>query len=328
MTIRRSRRSAIQELAFAVAGLSLAGCIPHRPRRVRRIGFLIGTAPSLIVAFEEELGRLADARGGTIAVEKRIARANTSDLTVHAAELAAMDLELIVAGALPWALAVRSENPAMPMVIATCPGMVTNGFADSLERPGRHYTGIDELPPEVTARRLEFLKAAAPKITRVALLATTPGRGGHETQVADAQRRADSLGISVKAYRATTLRELEAALVAIADDKMDGLLNFQGGLSLANRQLIVETARMNRWPAIYQSEFFVETGGLMSWAPNQEEQFREAARYVLQILQGARPGDLPVRYPERYYLTINRQAAQQIGLELPLSVLAQAHRVI
>jgi ABC-type uncharacterized transport system substrate-binding protein len=110
-----------------------------------------------------------------------------------AAELAQMDLALIVAAALPFALAVRKANPSMPMVIATCPGMVSNGFAQTLDRPGGIYTGMDELPPGVTARRLSLLKTAAPAVTRVALLSTTPGRGGHEAQVADAEAAAPAL---------------------------------------------------------------------------------------------------------------------------------------
>ncbi|HUQ30715.1 MAG TPA: ABC transporter substrate binding protein, partial [Pyrinomonadaceae bacterium] len=190
------------------------------------------------------------------------------------------------------------------------------------------YTGLDELPPGVTAKRLRLLKAAAPKVSRVALLSTTPGRGGHEAQLADAEQAARSLHLTVKSYRATSLAELEAALAAIVHDGMEGLANFQGGLSLANRQFIVGFAAQNRLPAVYQSEFFVEAGGLMAWAPNQEEQYREAARYVDKILKGAKPGDLPVRYPGRYYLAINKSAAQSMGLVLPPGLVGRADKLL
>ncbi len=239
-----------------------------------------------------------------------------------------MNLDLIVAGALVHALEVRKNNPAMPMVIATCPGMVSNGFAKSLKRPGGIYTGIDELPPGVTAKRLRLLKTAAPMVSRVGLLSTTPGHGGHEAQLADAEQAAKWLRLTVKPYRATTLSELEAGLASIVSDRMDGLLNFQGGLSLANRELIVDSAAKNRLPAIYQSAFFTEAGGLMAWAPDQEGQYREAARYVDKILKGASPGDLPVRYPGRYYLTINKSAARGLGLDLPPALLAKADQVL
>lgn len=319
-----------------VSRLGLFGCAlpltafaqPARPRRVGRIGFLSGAVPSLITAFEEELRGLGYVSGKNLVIEKRISRPNTSDTAVHAAELTRMDLDLIVAAALPQALEVRKNNPAMPMVIATCPGMVSNGFARSLKHPGGIYTGIDELPPGVTAKRLRLLKTVAPRVSRVALLSTTPGRGGHETQLADAEGAAKSLRLMVKPYRATSLKELETALAAIVNDGMDGLANFQGGLSLANRQLIVDFAAKNRLPAVYQSAFFAEAGGLMAWAPDQEGQYREAARYVDKILKGANPGDLPARYPGRYYLTINRSAAQGLGLALPPALAAKADRVL
>lgn len=320
-----ARRSFISRLGLFCCTLPL-GTLGQEVRqsRVRRIGFLIGSAPSLIKAFEEELQRLGYVDGKNLVIEKRVSRANTADLVGQAAELARMDLDLVLAAALPQALEMRKANPSMPMVIATCPGMVSNGFARTLKRPGGIYTGMDELPPGVTAKRLRLLKTAAPRVSRVALISTTPGVGGHEMQLADAENVAGSLRLTVKPYRATSLKELETALAAIVNDGMDGLANFQGGLSLANRQLIVDFAAKNRLPAIYQSAFFVEAGGLMSWAPNQEEQYREAARYVNRILRGTKPGDLPVHYPSRYYLKINKRVATDLGLILPPALVRQA----
>lgn len=323
---RYSRRSFATRLGLFCCALPVTAIAQQE--RVRRIGFLSGAVPTLIKAFEDELRRLGWADGDNLIIERRVSRPNSSDLAVQAAELAGMDLELILAAALPQALEIRKNNPAMPMVIATCPGMVSNGFAKTLKRPGGHYTGMDELPPGVTAKRLKLLKTAAPSVSRVALLSTTPGIGGHETQLADAVEAAKSLGLTVKPYRASSLNELETALAAIVNDGMDGLANFQGGLSLANRQLIVDFAAKHRLPAVYQAAFFVEAGGLMAWAPDQEEQYRQAARYVNRILKGTKPGDLPIHYPSRYYLIINKSAAQRISLVLPPSLMAQADRVL
>ena len=322
-----TRRSFIKTIGIIGGALSLKTSAQQISTQ-RRIGFLIGSAPTLIAAFEQELLRLGYESGKNIVIEKRISRSNTTDLFEQVAELSAMDLELIVAAALPQALEVRKSNPKMPMVIATCPGMVSNGFAKSLKRPGGIYTGLDELPPGVTEKRLRLLKTIAPKVARIALLSTTPGQGGHETQLAEAEKAAKSLRISVKAYRAKSLSELKTALDSVLEDGMDGLANFQGGLSLANRQLIVDFTAKNRLPAVYQSEFFVETGGLMAWAPDQEEQFREAARYVNQILKGSKPGDLPIRYPKPYYLAINKSAAEKLNLNLPRSLVARAKRIL
>jgi putative ABC transport system substrate-binding protein len=325
-----SRRDFVRNLTLiGCASPLLTSCARMtRPPRVRRIGYLNGSNPQQLAAFKEELRSLGYIEGENIVIETRLSRPNSSDLLAQAPELAHMDLELILAGALPQALEVRKANPAMPMVIGTCPGMISNGFAQSLEHPGGNVTGMDELPPGVTAKRLTLLKTAAPKISSVALLSTTPGRGGHEMQLADAEQAAAPLNIRVKAYRAASLDELQNALAAIADDGMDGLLNFQGAVSLGNRQLIVDFAAEHRLPAIYQATLFAEDGGLMSWAPDLNDQYRTAARYVDKILRGANPGDLPIKHPPKYYLTINSSAAKKIGLTLPPALLAQATRVL
>jgi putative tryptophan/tyrosine transport system substrate-binding protein len=297
-------------------------------QRVPRIGFMSGAEPSLISSFEDEIRALGYVPGKNLHVEMRIARINTNDTAVHAAELSAMDLDFVVVAALPQALAMRQANPKMPMVIITCPGMVSNGFAESFERPGGIYTGLDELPPGVTRKRLQLLKRAAPSISRVALLSTTPGRGGHERQVADAEQTARDLDFSVKVYRASSLSAITTALDAMRSDRMNGLLNFQGGLSLANRQVIVDFAAAHRLAAVYQSLFFVESGGLMAWAPDQREQYRIAARMTDQIIKGKKPGDIPVQHPERYYLHLNRRAAAAIGETLPDDLIAEADKVL
>jgi putative ABC transport system substrate-binding protein len=331
MVNSRGRRAFIRDVVLLSGALPLARRWPGKTTsgRVTRIGYLTGEGyPELLAVFRSELRGLGFEEGENVAIEIRLARPNTADTVTMAAELAGMDLALIVATALPQALEVRKANPAMPMVIGTCPGMVSNGFAQSLEHPGSIYTGMDELPPGVTAQRLRLLKSAAPSVTRVALLSTTPGRGGHETQVADAETVASSLGVDVRPYRAMSLTELRRALDQMAVDGMNGMLNFQGGLSLSNRQLIVEFMAEKRIPAIYQATLFADAGGLIAWAPDLPEQFREAARFVAAILNGAKPGDLPIRQTTRYFLTINAAAARRIGLALPQSLLAQATRVL
>jgi putative ABC transport system substrate-binding protein len=295
--------------------------------RVPRIGFLIGSGfPTLVAAFRDELRKLGYAEGDNLILEMRLSRPNTNDTEAQVAELVAMDMDLIVAAALPQALAIRRLNTRVPVVVGTGPGLVGNGLADSVEKPGRRTTGMDELPAGLTARRMTLLMTGVPKISRVALLSTTPGRGGHELQVADAERAANTLGISTRSYRASNLTQIEAALTAIAADRMDGLLSFQGGLSLVNRQLIVDFAATHRLPAMYQSRHFVEAGGLMALAPDQDEQFRVAARYADKILKGADAGDLPIQHPGRYFLTVN--AATAATFNLAADFLATADAVV
>lgn len=278
--------------------------------------------------FIEELKKLGYREGENLKIELRLARPNTTDVAAMAAELAGMDLTLIVAAALPIALEIRKNNPKMPMVLATCPGMVSNGFAKSLEHPDGIYTGMDELPQGVTAKRLQLLKAAVPTATRIALLSATPGVGGHEVQLAEAETTAATLSVKVKPYRVTSLKELEKALADLVSDGMNGMVVFQGALTLANRKLLVDFAAQNRIPAIYQQSIFAEVGGLMAWAPDLEQQFRETAHFVEKILNGAKPGDLPVKHPDKYYLTLNKTAASKIGLNFSKELSAEATKII
>jgi len=308
-----SRRSAVLGLAAIAARSTAQTTAAKAPPR---IGFITGAGfPELEQAFTDELRRQGLVEGRDVVVVRRFTRANSDDGRIMGRELANSDLALVVPSALPLALVIREANPRMPMVIGTCPGMVANGFAQSMEHPGGIYTGIDELPPGVTARRLALLKSVAPAVTRVALLSTTPGPVAHDIQLADARRAAAELKIETKPYRASSLEEIESALDAMRADGMNGLQNFQGGLSLANRQLIVDYAAAHRLPAVYQARAFVAAGGLMAWAPDQSEQLRIAARMAAQILRGTRPGDIPVVYPPRYALLLNPRAARELGLE-------------
>lgn len=313
--------------SFSIRLAALGCAIPILPfangqsARVRRIGLALGDDPEGGgAAFRKTLRELGYIEGQNLVIEARSGNA--------AADLVRMDLELVVVQALPMALTARAANPAMPLVIVTGPGLVSNGFAKTIEHPGGNATGIDELPPGVTARRLELLKEAAPAVSRVALLSTTPGRGGHEMQLADAQNAAANLGVTVRPYRATSLAELEHALGVIAAESMNGLLNFQGGLSFINRQLIVDFAASYHIPAIYQATIFASAGGLMTWAPDLVDQHRNAARYVDQVLKGANPGDLPIRYPSRYYLTLNKTAARNLGLTFSSALVSRADRIL
>jgi putative ABC transport system substrate-binding protein len=317
-----SRRRFIKTLATASVVFPLLGRPP-------RIGFLIRAGyTDLVDTFTGELARLGHVEGETIEIEKRFSRSDLSDLPGQAAELVRLGVTVILASSLSQALAVRRMRRDMPMVIATCAGMVSNGFARSIEHPGGYATGIDELPPGLTAKRLTLLKTAAPDLSRIGLLSTSEGIGGYEMQLADARRAAQDLGVRVKPYPAASAGEIERALAAMVQDGMQGLVNFQGGLSLFNRSIIVEFMRLHRMPAIFQATLFAEAGGLMAWAPDLVWQYREAAHYVDKILRGAKPGDLPVQYPPKYYLTINAAAARELGRTLPGALLAQADRVL
>ena len=320
-------RRAFSRSATASAAMLMAGCAHHSVRRTARIGFMIGEGfPTLVGAFRSELRRLGYIEGQNLLLESRFGRG--ADTARQALELAQLDLDVIVAGALPQALALKALAVSTPVVIATAPGIVANGLAQSMQRPGGNFTGMDELPPGLTATRLRLLMTASPQVRKVALLSTTPGVVSHAIQLADAEGEAARIGIAVKAYRVSSPAELEPALAAIEADSMRGLLNFQGGLSLTVRDLIIDFAKRRRLPAIYQSKLFVDSGGLMALSPDQEEQYRMAARNADRVIRGTKPGDIPILYPPRYFLSINLKAAAEIGFHVPETLLKRADIVV
>ena len=297
-----------------------------RPRRgPPRIGLMMRAGyPEFVAAFTDELARLGHVDGRTVIIEKRLAKPDLSDMPAQAEELGRMDLKLIVVSSSPWAWAVAKANPAMPVVIVTTAAMVESGFAKSLEHPGGNFTGGEELPPGLTGKRMGLLKQAAPNVSRIGLLAAASEDADYRIQLDDARATATWLGVTVKPYPAPSPTAIEDALTTMVADGMNGLVNFQSGFSLAHRKFIVDFAARHRLPAIYQATRFVDAGGLMAWSPDQDEQFRQAARYAEKVLRGAKVGDLPISYPPRYFLTINLAAAKALNLLIPGDLLRQA----
>lgn len=332
---RQSRRTFMT--AFAAAAAVSVGV--HRTaagwQRVRRIGLLLGDDAAAGDAFEEELARLGYG-GDRIQIDKRVLGGGRSGLQTIA-DLARSNSDLLIVAALPIALEVRRLNQTVPLVVVTGPALSCTFGLESCPAPAlaqktatvprdRRVTGIDELPPGVTSKRLSLLKTAFPRVRRIALLSTTPGIGGHEIQLADAEQEARRLDVTVRAYRAASVAQLEEAFTRIVADGNEGLANFQGGLSFVNRGLIIAFAAKHGLPAIYQATAFPESGGLMAWAPDLRDQFRQAADYAARILGGASPEDLPIRHPSKYYFVVNAAAAKAFGM--PPDVLAQADRVV
>lgn len=334
---RQSRRTFIAAAAAAAAASIGVPTTTFGWQGVRRIGLLLGDDAAAGEAFAEELARLGYG-GDRVQIDTRILGGGRGGASTIA-EMARANVDLLVVAALPIALEVRRINQRVPLVVVTgpalscnfgiapCPAGVLTQRAEPVPRD-TNVTGIDELPPGVTAKRLTLLKTAFPRLRRIALLSTTPGIGGHEIQLADAEQAARSLDVTVRAYRATTVEQLKETFTRIAADGNEGLLNFQGGLSFVNRALIIAFAAKQGLPAIYQARAFPESGGLMAWAPDLRDQFRQAADYAARILGGASPGELPIRHPSKYDLVVNASTANGLSVRIAPEVLSQADRVV
>jgi putative ABC transport system substrate-binding protein len=203
---------------------------------------------------------------------------------------------------------------------------VAQGFVDSLARPGGNITGLTNLAPELSGKRLELVKETLPKIERVAVL-WDPEGPGPAVAFKETQAVAPSLGLQLQSLQVRSPNDLEGALKA-AVARSGALIVLQSFLTNAHRRRIVDLALTHRLPGMYTQMEYVEVGGLMSYAPSYTDIYRRAATYVDKILKGIKPADLPVEQPTKFEFFVNLKTAKQIGLTIPPNVLARADKVI
>ncbi len=204
---------------------------------------------------------------------------------------------------------------------------VGNGFVASLARPGGNITGLSTLAPEISGKQLELLKEVVPRLSRVAVLAssTTPGNAQvlKETELA-----ARGLAVQLQYLEVRDPKDIETAFRAAGKGRADSLLVLTSPVVNPYRKQIVDLAAKSRLPAMYYTAEYVEEGGLMTYSVSITDLFRRAATYVDKILKGAKPADLPVEQAKKFDFVINLKTAKQIGLTIPPNVLARADRVI
>ncbi len=322
-------------LANAVILLLLAAPLTAgtQPRgKVYRIGYIQTATPDeqepLTKAFDEGLRELGYVEGRNIVVERRFAWGKQERLPDLAAELVRLNVDVIVTGANPVIAAVKQATATIPVVMTTSRDPVGSGFVASLARPGGNITGLTGDPtPEVQGKRLQLLKEAVPKASRVALLwnPLAPAAQTYRTAVENA---AGTLGISMLAVEVRGRDELEGAFAAIARERVDALVVLPDPLFFTARAQVVLLTTKYRLPAVFHAREFVDIGGLISYGSSLDQQFRRAAVYVDKILKGAKPGDLPVEQPMRLELVINLKTARALGLTIPASLRISADHMI
>jgi ABC-type uncharacterized transport system substrate-binding protein len=301
----------------------------QNPTTVRKIGFLGSAASGLVLSYEvfrQSLRELGYAEGHNIVIEYRSAEGRPR-LFELANELVREKVEVIVAAGGPAARSTKDATNMIPIVFTTSGEPVEAGFVDSLARPGRNMTGLSWLSFELVGKRLELLKEAVPRVSRVAIL-SNPQHPGEQRELRETQSAARAMGMTLNYHQTRTSAELDAAYDAISKQNVNGLLVFPEGVTLANRMGIVDFAAKRRLPSMLGWKDYVEAGGLMSYGPNRDESYRRIAVYVDKILKGTKPADLPVELPMRFELVINLKTAKQIGVTIAPNVLARADRVI
>jgi ABC-type uncharacterized transport system substrate-binding protein len=317
-------------LIALVVALTFGGAVAlaQQTGKVFRIGFLDPSNASgiavLVEAFRQELSTLGWIEGKNIAIEYRFAEQKNERLPELAADLVRSKVDLIVVTAGPAVLAVKSATTTIPIVMTSTTDPVGEGLVASLARPGGNVTGLSGLANELNTKRLEVLKDAVPRLSRVGLL-RTPG------SVQWKEIRPAALALKLKLDEIETqldAKGLEIAFQTAKQKQVGAIMMPAGGRFRAERKRIVELAVKYRLAAIYPTKDYVDEGGLMSYGVEYTDQYRRAAVYVDKILKGAKPADLPVQQATKFEFVINLKAAKQIGLTIPPEVLARANRVI
>ena len=323
------KKSSVLSILFVVVLLTVAGIAePQQPKKVSRIGFLSPLeSPQYFAAFRQGLRELGYTEGQNVVIEYRSAKGMPQRFPDLAAELVRLNVDVIVAASGGGALAAKNATSTIPIVIETTGDPVASGLVASLARPGGNITGLTALGTELTGKRLELLKEAVPKASRIVVLSTPASTEGGASLKA-MEVAAQQLRIELRVQEVRDPGEFEKTFAAITKEHAGAIMVLTGPLLTTHRKQIVEFAAKSRLPAMYGISEFVDAGGLMFYGASLPEMYRRAAAYVDKILKGTRPADLPVEQPTKFELIINLKTAKQIGLTIPQRVLARADRVI
>ena len=240
--------------------------------------------------------------------------------------MVALAPDVILAAAVSTMAPLQQATRTVPIVFVQVTDPVGAGFVASLARPGGNATGFTMFEYGMSAKWLELLKEIAPRVTRAAVLRdpASPGIG----QFAAIQAVAPSLGVELSPIDVRDAGEIERAIAAFARGSNGGLIVTASRAAIIHRELIITLAARHQLPAVYPYRYFVAAGGLISYGPDQVDQYRRAAGYVDRILKGEKPADLPVQAPTKYELVINLKTAKALGLDMPPTLLARADEVI
>jgi putative tryptophan/tyrosine transport system substrate-binding protein len=308
---------------FALCTTALA----QQPKKVPRIGFLGGEATTRIAAFRQGLRELGYVEGKNIFIVHLLTERKADRERALAAELARMKIDVIVTAGSGPTRAAKEVTATIPIVMAQDPDPVGNGFVASLARPGGNITGLSNLGPELSGKRLELLKEVVPRLTRAAVFGTSTFSGNAQI-LRETELAAGSLTVQLQYIDVLDPKDIETAFRAASKGHAEAVLVLAGPVFTSGRTHLAGLAVKSRLPAIYYATEFVEAGGLMTYGANRADLARRAATYVDKILKGAKPADLPVEQPMKFEFAVNLKTAKQIGLTIPPNVLARADRVI
>jgi len=294
---------------------------------VPRVGYISGASDSRREeAFRTGLRELGYVEGKNIVVEYRFAEGKYERLPDFAAEAVQRNVAVIVAATTPAIRAAQQATQSIPIVMTL--GEAAEGTIASYPHPGGNITGLATINTELMGKRLELLREAVPKLSRVAVLynPTNPISSG---QVRSAQEAAHTLGLQLQLLEVRRLADFDAAFETAARQRAEGLIAMPDQLIGDTRgNQLVQRALKQRLAAMGWGAGQAQSGLLMAYGPDEAEMHRRAASYVDKILKGAKPGDLPIEQPAKFSLAINLKTAKALRLTIPPSLLGRADQLI
>jgi putative ABC transport system substrate-binding protein len=307
-------------------------CIPadaQQPTKIPRIGFLLTTASRATAApYRQALAEYGYVEGKNIELEYRYIEGQQEKVPGLVAELLELKVDVLFLTTLTSIRAAKRATTTIPIVISTTNDPVATGVVDSLARPGGNITGIARLTRQLNGKRLELLKEAVPKISRLGVLWDSKGPGP-TMAFKEYEAAAHLLRIKIESLELRALKlDFERAFHIAAKEHADAIIPIRSSVLIRDMKLIADFAKKNRLPLMCEGHDFVEAGGLISYSANDAEPYRRVAGYIDRILKGAKPAELPIEQPTKFDLVINLKTAKQIGLTIPPNVLARADRVI
>jgi ABC-type uncharacterized transport system substrate-binding protein len=320
------RRFLLTSLAGALAAPRAANA--QQPTTIPRLCYL-AYAPSRQHdgAFLQSLRDLGYAEGRNLTIDFLSADGRFERFPALAGECVRLKADVIVAHTTPGALAAKKATGTIPIVSGPTGDPVGTGIVASLARPGGNVTGLTQMGPGLSAKRLELLKQAVPGLSRVSVLANLSDPIA-APQVQEMESAARSLDVRLRVRAVRNPEQLPGAFEAAAKERDEGLLTTIETVFLVHHARVLELAAKHGLPAMYPYREFADAGGMMSYGPNRLALYRRLAVYVDKILKGAKPADMPVEQPTEFELVINLKTARTLGLTIPSSLLLRADQVI
>jgi ABC-type uncharacterized transport system substrate-binding protein len=321
----------VSTLALTILLFGLCASLhAQQPKKIAKIGWLFlrraegGYGTNMTLRAMRELGYVENKN---VTFEYRRADNKLDQLPALADELVRLKVDVIIAASTNAAVAAKDATRTIPIVFVSAADPVVAGLVDSLARPGGNLTGFSTISPVLTGKRFELLKETIPRFARVALL-WNPKNPGTVQDWKESLVSARELGLQLHSMEVSAPQDFDSAFKAATKAGSNGIAATLDAVINSHQKRITDLAMKYRLPAVYARGDFTESGGLMSYGPEQTEPYRRTAVMVDKILKGAKPADLPVEQPTKFELIINLKAAKQIGLTIPPNVLARADRVI